>query len=198
MFRCAHIVVGLLALVLLSASCGEDRGFIEGTRLTLDDCGEDGPRVFEPFRMTMNVFGFESGGGTLHITGHRTGAVPTEDDIFTLLVEDEDALRDWLDENDGTALPFGGEGQAYPEGSLFVRAVLVPSKLCPANSQPLEVRGGSIRFLKLGRDRGDDVHIVMNDFSIVDTRQDLVVGEGFSGEMDFVIRGDLPHQPFDN
>ena len=178
-----------LALAGVVSACGDDRGVIEGQWLSIEGCGDDGgARVFEPFRLRMDIFGLERGFGPMYVRG-QDGAPATAADSFVVVVDDESALRAWRIDHPGAALPFGGEGAA-------VRGALTLADSCPDSYLPLEAHGGTIIFDSLGHDTGDRVELRMFDFSIRDGRTGEIVGTGFSGEMDFEVRGGRPYQAF--
>ena len=183
-------VLLLLSVFVGVAACGDDFGVVEGTWLRVEDCGgdDDGARVFEPFRLKMDIFGLGRGQGPLYVRGQDAGPA-TVANSFVILVEDEDDFRAWRTANPGAEAAFGGDGAP-------VRGSLVLAATCPDSYQTLEAEGGRILFAKLGHDPSDRVEIQMLDFSILDRRSGEIVGTGFSGEMSFEVRGGHPYEVF--
>lgn len=195
----ADALLGAL-LVMASAAalsgCGDDHGFVEGDRLVVAACGDDGAeRTFAPFRLEFTTFGIDPGEGPVYIRAQREGEPLTGGDGFVIVLEDGEAIRSWRRTNPDAALPFGAPADAPPDDpALAARGALVLAETCPDSFQPLVAEGGQLFIESLGTENGDHVHVRFEGFDVRDTRAGAVVGTGFAGELDFEVRTGKPYR----
>jgi len=183
----------------VAGGCGDDYGFIEGERLVVAACGEDGgDRTFAPFRMEFTTFGVDPGAGPVYIRAQRRGAPLTGGDGFVILLEDGAAVREWYGEQPGASLPFGRDAE-LPAGepALGARGSLVLAETCPDSFQPLALEGGQLFVDELGTGSGEHVHLRFQGATVRDLRSGAAVGSGFTGELDFEVRTAKPYRWYD-
>lgn len=194
----AALLSALLALASAAApcGCGDDHGYVEGDRLVVAACGEDGgERTFAPFRLEFTTFGIDPGEGPLYIRAQREGEPLTGGDGLLVTLEDGETVRAWRRDNPDAALSFGLPPDAPPgEPSLAARGALLLAETCPDSYQPLVLEGGQLFVEELGTEFRDRVRVRFEGASVRDMRADTVVGTGFAGELDFEVRTGKPYR----
>lgn len=192
------LVSGLPVLLLAGLGMGCDApgsGEVRGDQLTLEDCSE-----FEegaPFEMPLTFLGVVRGGDLAIARASAASRLASDDDQIVLIVRDVPALE--------AALKVGGA--ADPGATLDVAAEEVAVGLslharCPTATTPLMASEGTVSFSRFGTEPGARVAATMS-FELADARTleeaaPTILGEGFSGTLDFEVRVGTPYQNFND
>ncbi len=172
----------LLATLIAVGCIDEDSGRLDGEQLIVRGCDSSGDAIFLPYEMFANFFALEQLGDVAFIRMQNGGKPLHRTDAFVVEVAGSDFIQNRL-------------GIAIPIDNPKVRATLSVLGSCPNTSQAMTAHEGSITFHEFGSRSGDRVRAEFS-FSLFDDRTGEVVGLGFQGEMDFIVKVGQPYQPF--
>ncbi len=178
----------MLALLLLTACAETDRGSLTGDFLKLRDCVPDGDVIFDahsshknPYEMRADFFALQQLGEISFIRMQTGGKPLHRTDALVMEVTDT----------------FIANRIGFPVeiDHANVRVSLHVLGTCPGNAQSMTAHEGTITFQAFGSEKGDRVKAFF-DFQLFDDRTGEVLGLGFKGSFDFIVKVGQPYQPF--
>lgn len=165
------MLLSLLAMGALTACSTGETGVVEGDSLLVRDCTSPGAdRLFEPFVMHPDSYIVHEWGNEVYVRMQTSGRIAQQTNVFVLEILDIAAVQ-----ADVAAEP----GAALSLDNIAIRAGLSLYESCPATRDPLQARGGTVRFNRFGIDDGGIMDVELSGFDLVNERTGEVAGRAF-------------------
>lgn len=162
----------LILLIFLLAACSTgETGVVDGDSLLVHDCMSPGAdRLFQPFVMHPDSYIVHQWANEAYVRLQTSGRIAQETNIFVLELLDVAAVQADIAAEPGSALSLD---------NITMRAGLSLYESGPATRDPLQARGGTIRFNRFGLDDGGIMDVELSGFDLVNERTGEVAGRGF-------------------